>query len=136
MKNYRWRGEPKMKKRSPRVLLALDWHDYRLLRGIERFAKGCGWQLYGNLTGQGSIPWGWDGDGVLTWLNGSADLADFVAHIGKPTVDFSSHHLQLKFTRVLEDNMGVGGLVASHFLSCGLRQFLFYADANDRTQVE
>jgi hypothetical protein len=34
-----------MRKFSRRVLLVLGWYDYRLHRGIERYAQEHGWQL-------------------------------------------------------------------------------------------
>jgi len=71
----------------------------------------------------------WDGDGILAWLGAGDDLADFVHHAGKPTVDFSFRRPQLKFARVLEDTTETARLVADHFLSRGFRHFLFYSDA-------
>ena len=125
-----------MKERSPRVLLALDWHDPRLLQGIEQFADVRGWQLHGSCTQERIIPWGWDGDGILSWLNAGGEWADFVAQAGKPTVDFSSRRTRKKVTRVVEDNVGAARLVAAHFLSKGIRQFLFYSDTRKWVQLE
>jgi LacI family transcriptional regulator len=120
-----------MRNRSPRVLLVLGWYDYRLHRGIERFAQEHGWQLSEDLAREKVIPWGWDGDGILAWLGVGDDLADFVFHAQKPTVDFSFRRPQLKFTRVLEDTAEAAQLVADHFLSRGFRNFLFYSDAEN-----
>jgi LacI family transcriptional regulator len=118
-----------MRKRHPRVLLALGWYDYRLHRGIEKYAQEHGWRLSEDLAREKVIPWGWDGDGILAWLGAGDDLADFVAQAGKPTVDFSFRRPQLKFARVLEDTVATAQLVADHFLSRGFRHFLFYTDA-------
>ena len=120
-----------MRKKSPRVLLVLGWYDYRLHCGIEKFAQEHGWHLSEDLAREKVIPWGWDGDGILTWLGAGDDLADFVAKAKKPTVDFSFRRPQLKFARVLEDTTETARLVADHFLSRGFRHFLFYSDAHN-----
>lgn len=118
-----------MRTKFPRVLLVLGWYDYRLHRGIEKYAQEHGWHLSEDLAREKVIPWGWDGDGILAWLGAGDDLADFVAHSEKPTVDFSFRRPQLKFARVLEDTTETARLVTEHFLSRGFRNFLFYSDA-------
>jgi len=120
-----------MRSKAPRVLLVLGWYDYRLHRGIEKYAQEHGWRLSEDLAREKVIPWGWDGDGILAWLGAGDDLAEFVFHAQKPTVDFSFRRTQLKFTRVLEDTAGAAQLVTEHFLSRGFRNFLFYSDAEN-----
>ncbi len=119
------------KPRPRRVLLVLGWYDYRLHRGIEKYAQEHGWHLSEDLAREKVIPWGWDGDGILAWLGAGDDLAKFVAHAEKPTVDFSFRRPHLRFPRVLEDTAAVGRLVAEHFISRGFRHFLFYSDADN-----
>ena len=120
-----------MKKRQKRVLIALGWYDYRLHRGIERFAQEHGWHLSADLAREKVIPWGWEGDGVLAWLGAGDDLAEFVKDVGKPTVDFSFRRPQLKFPHVLEDHAMAAQLVADHFLARGFRHFLFYSNSSN-----
>src|SRR3954470_17351118 len=112
--------------RQKRVLIALGWYDYRLHRGIEKFAQEHGWYLSANLAREKIIPWGWEGDGVLAWLGAGDDLADFVTRLGKPTVEFSLRRQRLRFPRVLEDHAHAAELVAEHFLARGFTRFLFY----------
>src|SRR5580704_12570915 len=119
------------RKRQKRVLVALGWYDYRLHRGIEKFAQKHDWHLSSNFAREKVIPWGWDGDGILAWLGAGDDLADFVLHAEKPTVDYSFRRPQLKFGRVLENTSETAGLVVDHFLSHGFRHFLFYSDASN-----
>ena len=119
----------RMRTTPPRVLLVLGWYDYRLHRGIEKYAQEHGWRLSEDLAREKVIPWGWEGDGILAWLGAGEDLADFVLHAGKPTVDFSFRRPQLKFGRVLENTTETARLVADHFLSAGFRHFAFYSDA-------
>jgi LacI family transcriptional regulator len=120
-----------MRKRFPRVLLVLGWYDYRLHRGIEKYAQESGWHLSEDLAREKVIPWGWDGDGILAWLGEGDDLAAFVTQAKKPTVDFSFRRQKLKFARVLEDTTQTAKLVADHFLSRGIRHLHFYSDADN-----
>ena len=112
-----------MRNKQKRVLIALGWYDYRLHRGIEKFAQEHDWHLSANLTREKVIPWGWEGHGILAWLGAGDDLAEFVVTAKKPTVDFSFRRPQLRFPRVLEDHAHAAQLVAEHFLSRGFQSF-------------
>jgi LacI family transcriptional regulator len=120
-----------MQRNPRRVLLVLGWYDYRLHRGIEKFASEKGWHLSEDLAREKVIPWGWDGHGILAWLGAGDDLAGFVEQAHKPTVDFSFRRPQLKFSRVLEDTATAARLVATHFLERGFKHFAFYSDADN-----
>jgi len=125
-----------MRHKQKQVLIALGWYDYRLHRGIEKFALEHQWHLSANLTREKVIPWGWQGDGILAWLGAGDDLAEFVVHAQKPTVDFSFRRPHLKFPRVLEDHAQAAQLVAEHFLARGFRNFVFYSDADNWSYEE
>src|SRR5438128_6560029 len=56
--------EPSMPKTQTRVLIALGWYDYRLHRGIEKYALEHNWHLTADLAREKVIPWGWEGDGI------------------------------------------------------------------------
>ena len=120
-----------MPKNQKRVLVALGWYDYRLHRGIEKFAQEHHWHLSANLAREKVIPWGWEGDGILSWLGAGDDLAEFVVDAKKPTVDFSFRRKHLKFARVLEDHSHAAQLVAEPFLSRGFGHFMFYSDSDN-----
>lgn len=120
-----------MAKRQKRILLALGWYDYRLHIGIAKYAQQHGWHLCSDVTKEKVIPWGWEGDGILAWLGAGDDLAEFVVQAKKPTVDFSFRRPQLKFPRVLVDHAAVARLAADHFLSHGLKNLIFYSDADN-----
>ncbi len=115
--------------RHKRVLVALGWYDYRLHRGIEKYAEEHSWSLSATLAREKVIPWGWHGDGILAWLGAWDELAEFVEKQNKPTVDFSFRRPHLGFPRVLEDHAHAAGLVAEHFLSRGFSNFAFYSEA-------
>ena len=125
-----------MARTQKRVLIALGWYDYRLHRGIEKFAQEHGWHLSANFAREKVIPWGWEGDGILAWLGEGDDLAEFVKHAKKPTVDFSFRRPHLKFPRVLEDHAHGAELVAEHFLSRGFSHFAYYSDADNWSYAE
>lgn len=125
-----------MNRGQKRVLIILGWYDYRLHRGIERYALEHGWHLSANLAREKVVPWGWEGDGILAWLGAGDDLAEFVEHARKPTVDFSLRRPHLRFARVLEDHAHAAQLVVEHFLSRGLRHFVYYSDADNWSYEE
>ncbi|HEY1663121.1 MAG TPA: DNA-binding transcriptional regulator [Verrucomicrobiae bacterium] len=120
-----------MSKRQKRILLALGWYDYRLHDGIAKYALEHGWHLCPDTTKEKVIPWGWQGDGILAWLGAGDDLAEFVNHAHKPTVDFSFRRPQLAFPRVLVDHVSAANLAAEHFLLRGLTNFIFYSDVEN-----
>jgi LacI family transcriptional regulator len=114
-----------MRKRQKRVLIVLGWYDYRLHRGIEKFAQEHGWHLSSNFAREKVIPWGWEGHGILAWLGAGDDLAEFVIEARKPTVDFSFRRPHLQFPRVLEDHAHAAQMVAEHFLSRGFSNWSY-----------
>ena len=119
------------------VLLALTWHDHRLVKGVAAYAAEHGWHLSSSsLTHEQVIPWGWKGDGVLAWLAAGDEIAEFVLSVRKPTVDFSYRRSHLPFARVLQDHAQSARLVAEHFLTRGFREFRFYSDTDNWSQVE
>ena len=125
-----------MRHRRKRILIALGWYDYRVHRGIERFAQEHDWHLAANFAREKVIPWGWTGDGILAWLGAGDDLAEFVAQAKKPTVDLSFRRPHLPFARVLEDHAHAGQVVAEHFLTRGFRHFMFYSAADNWSYEE
>lgn len=125
-----------MRPRQKRVLIALGWYDYRVHRGIEKFAQEHHWHISANPTRERLIPWGWEGDGILAWLGAGDDLAEFVVQANRPTVDFSYRRPHLNFPRVLEDHAHAAQLVVEHFLSRGFRNFLFYSDTDNWSYEE
>jgi Transcriptional regulators len=125
-----------MHKRRKHVIGRVFRSDYRVHRGIERFAQEHDWHLSANFAREKVIPWGWEGAGILAWLGVGDDLAKFVAGAKKPTVDLSFRRPKLHFPRVLEDHAHAAQLVAEHFLSRGFKNFMFYSDADNWSYEE
>lgn len=121
------------RKNRKNVLLALGWHDHRLLRGIGAFAAEKGWHISSaSITQEFVIPHRWKGDGVLAWLAGDAGLAKFVLAQNVPVVDFSLRRRHRR-PRVVLDHASAGRMAAEHFLDRGLRNCLYYSFADNWT---
>lgn len=119
------------------ILLALGYYDDRLLRGIAAYAGEQGWHISAaSITREFIIPWGWDGNGVLAWLAGEDDLADFVLSLKKPTVDLSLRRPHLPFGHVALDHFAAAEIAANHFLERGLQNFLYYSKVYNWTYEE
>lgn len=124
-------------KKQKSVLLALGWHDHRLLTGIAAYAAEHNWHISAaSITKELVIPWGWSGDGVLAWLAGNDELCEFVLSLKKPTVDFSLRRANLPFTHVVQDHEECARLAADHLIRRGFKNFLFYSDSANWTFEE
>lgn len=117
--------------RYPRVLLALGWYDHRVHQGISSYALKAGWHLCLDCTKEKIIPWGWEGDGILAWLNADNDLANFVVQAKLPTVDFSYRRPELPFPRVLNDHFLAARLAANRFLASGFASYMYYSSQDN-----
>jgi LacI family transcriptional regulator len=121
-------------KKQRNVILALGWHDHRLLNGIAAFATEHDWHISAaSITKELVIPWGWKGDGVLAWLAGTQELSDFVLSINKPTVDFSLRRANLPFAHVVLDHLECARIATEHFLRRGFKNYLYYSDSDNWT---
>lgn len=124
-------------KKQKSVLLALGWHDHRLLNGIASYAAEHSWHISAaSITKELAIPWGWRGDGVLAWLAGNEELCEFVVSLDVPTVDFSLRRANLPFTHVAQDHVQCASMAADHMVRRGIRNFLFYSDSANWTFEE
>lgn len=124
-------------KKQKNIILALGWHDHRLLNGIAAFATEHNWHISAaSITKELTIPWGWEGDGVLAWLAGSDELCNFVRSLNKPTVDFSLRRANLPFMHVAQDHLACARMAAEHFLRRGFKNYIFYSDSDNWTFEE
>lgn len=122
-----------MVKKRKNVLLALGWYDHRLLQGIGAYAAEHNWHLSSaSVTQEFVIPYSWEGDGILAWLAGEDELANFVLSHRIPVVDFSLRRIHPRPRVVLDHDM-TGRLAAHHFLDRGFRHFLYYSFSDNWT---
>lgn len=116
--------------KQPSILLAFDWFDHRIYRGIARFAVEANWHLSPYLFSDRHIPLNWPGDGALTSYGPT--LASFIDTLDMPKVDITIAKIPQKTPRVIIDNSAVGKLAAEHFLKRGFHHFARF----DWPQVE
>ena len=113
------------KKSRPRVLLALDYYDYRIHRGVARVAAQKGWSLMCTQSSVGvpSVPEGWNGQGVISLMSYQNTIAALTS-LNIPIVDIGLYPLAFAVSRIVTDNVAIGTLAAEHLLHKGLRSFL------------
>src|SRR6516164_6564941 len=116
-----------MRKKHPRIMLALGWYEPRVHHGIAQYALKADWHLCTDVTKEKVIPWGWEGDGILAWLGADNELARFVVEAKLPTVDFSLRRQELPFPHIVVDSAASTRLAAEHFLVRGFKQFMYYS---------
>src|SRR5450631_2021752 len=92
-----------------KIMLAMEWLDYELNYGIVQYARKAGWVIDDVITHTGTPPLQWDGDGIIALLrNRSSPLVRFVMSQTVPVVDMVNELPEIKVSRVLADNFGIG----------------------------
>ena len=110
---------------QPSIILAFDWFDERLYRGVFNYAKEQGWHMSPYLVSDRFVPKGWPGDGAITCYG--ASLAEFIDHLQMPTVDVTIEKMARKVPRVVVDNHRIGEMAAEHFHSRGYTHYAYYS---------
>src|SRR5215218_4554865 len=93
--------------RRKRVLLLLQYYDYRHHAGVARFAAQAGWALDDAYTQIRSIPTTWDGDGVISFHGPSAEFVDWLKSVRVPVVDMGEDQGLTDFPRGMTDNVQI-----------------------------
>ena len=108
-----------------RILLALDYYDYRIHKGIAQFAAKENWSLVStqSIPGSSPVPKHWRGDGIISLVN-YAQTYDAIAEHQVPTIDLALTPLPTEIPRVVTNNYAIGQLAATHFLEKGLKSFV------------
>lgn len=114
------------------VLVALEFYRGPLFEGIAEYARSHRWHLsLEMLMNPGKIPWGWDGDGVLTMLiRDETSLLGFLRKCRKPTVNLEGRRLTSDYPRVLSDTQKAAEMAFQYFRSKGFEHFAFYGVEN------
>lgn len=110
---------------QPTILLAFDWQDQRIYRGIVQYAGARNWHISPYLFSHRFIPRGWPGDGAITCYG--RKLGKFIQSLDMPVVDTSVADIQRTIPRVHCDNEAIGQMAAQHFLERGFQHFAFYS---------
>jgi LacI family transcriptional regulator len=118
------------------VLLALTSSHHGFLKGAARYAREHHWHLVADMIYSAKIPLGWRGDGILSFIGGRDDLADFILGSGLPAVEISMVRNEIQLPRVEGDNDQIGRLAAEHFLERGFRHFAWAPFVEDVVNTE
>ena len=110
---------------QPSILLAFDWFDDRIYRGIARFAAEAEWHLSPYLFSDRHIPFNWPGDGAITSFG--PILGPFIESLEMPVVDITISEISRQIPRVVNDNEEIGRLAAAHFLKRGFHHFAYFS---------
>ncbi|MGJ8693811.1 MAG: substrate-binding domain-containing protein [Thalassotalea sp.] len=121
-----------LKNNYPNILLALSRYDYRTHRGVAKFAAEHHWHLNCEMAISGNIPYGWQGDGIVSLLSNNNEVVDFVTNAGVPFVDLSILREDIKAPRVTADNQTIGKIAAEYFLARGYKHFAFFSATDDK----
>jgi len=112
---------PAPRKRT--VLLALTLTHHGFYQGAIRYAAEHGWHLVADTVYTGSIPKGWQGDGILSFAGYRDDLASYIKSATVPVVEISSVRRDLGLPCVWEDNEEIGRSAAEHLLERNFKHF-------------
>jgi LacI family transcriptional regulator len=83
-----------------RVLLLLNYYDYRHHSGVAKFATQAGWALEDAYTQVRSLPENWTGDGVISFHGENQQFVDWLKQTGLPVVDMGEDSGISDFPRV------------------------------------
>lgn len=110
---------------EPIILLAFNWHDERVIRGIYQYAKEHRWHLPPYSASADFVPFGWTADAAITCYG--PKVAKFIDSLSLPMVDITIEEMPRPVPRVLVDNEAIGRMAAEHFLARGYRHFAYYS---------
>ncbi len=116
-----------------RILVALDWYDSDMHRGIAAYARERDWVLNTHMARHHQFPEGWEGDGVISLISRQT-TRDFVKSLKLPTIDIGSHYTE--FPQVFSDNYRAGVMGAEHFLERNHSNFSFFFIQSSRLEKE
>ena len=111
--------------KQPSILLAFDWYDRRLFKGIVNYATEQNWHISPYLFSDRNIPYGWRGDGAISCYD--PKLARLIDQLEMPLVDVSIQEMPVTVPRVTIDNVEVSRVAARHFLDRGFRNFAYFS---------
>jgi LacI family transcriptional regulator len=124
------------KSRKRTILLALTSTHHGFNRGAARYAAEHDWHIVADMIYDATIPLGWRGDGILSFVGHWEELAKYVISARVPAVEISSVRRDLGIPCVMEDNEGIGRLGAEHLLERNLKNFVWAPFSDDAVNEE
>ncbi|MCX6926711.1 MAG: DNA-binding transcriptional regulator, partial [Verrucomicrobia bacterium] len=125
-----------MKKPKRSVLVALTDTHHGFFKGVARYAREHRWHLVVDMIYTAKIPIGWQGDGIISFIGGRDDLAEFILASRLPAVEISMVRDDINLPRVEGDSELIGRLAAEHFLERGFRHFVWAPFRDDVVNAE
>ena len=104
------------KRRKRTILLASTSTHHGFYYGAARYAAEHDWHVVADMIYDATIPVGWKGDGILSFVGHWEELANYVVSAHIPVVEISSVRKDLGIPCVMEDNEAIGRLGAEHLL--------------------
>jgi LacI family transcriptional regulator len=124
------------KHRKRTVLLALTSTHHGFYRGAARYAAEHDWHVVADMIYDATIPVGWKGDGILSFVGHWEELAKYLVSAGVPIVEISSLRKDLGIPCVMEDNLAIGRLGAEHLLERNFKNFVWAPFCDDAVNEE
>ena len=115
----------KPKSSQPSIIVAMDWYDERVLRGIFRYSREHSWHLSPFMANGRFTPNGWPGDGAITCC--APGFEDLIKSLRMPIVDISYIDMPNRIPRVGVDNTAICKMAVDHFLNRGYKFFAYYS---------
>jgi LacI family transcriptional regulator, galactose operon repressor len=126
----------RIRHRKPTILLALTSTHHGFYHGAARYAAEHDWHVVADMIYDATIPVGWKGDGILSFVGHWEELAKFVVSAHMPVVEISSVRKDLGIPCVMEDNEAIGRLGAEHLLERNLKTFVWAPFWDDTVNEE
>ena len=83
--------------------MVLGSYEQSAHEGVARYAGEQGWHLNVSILKDFQLPDAWKGDGIITSLNNSRALEDFICKTQVPVVDLSLWRMDLPLPQVVAD---------------------------------
>ena len=110
---------PRRRGNRKRVLLVLQYYDYRHHSGVAKYAAEAGWALEDAYTMVRGLPETWDGDGIVSFHGPSAQFVEWLGKASVPVVDIGEYEEFSSFPRVTTDTHRIAQMGIDHFVAHG-----------------
>ena len=109
-----------------RVLFLPGHFNHLTYQGIIEYAHKAGWVMNLRYIFSRTFPVDWQGDGVISYHNGAADIHGHISKTSVPVVDLGHLSPELNLPRVWKDDVAIGSMAATYYLSRGFKHFAFF----------